>query len=328
MLYHLSYLGASGIVSTRARPGQADLCRIEAASYTAPTMPVLLIASAEPRAGRSVIAAALAYRLGREGHAATLVRLSGDESADADARTFAALDGIVAGRAAMDADALSNLAASGTIVAEAPPGAVAQLATSLHGKVLVVAGPSAPKLEAPKNAIIGTIVTNVPAASVPEHARHESVLAVLPEDRVLAAPSVADIAASLHAEWLVRSAGPNAIGRVMIGTVASDAAQPYFSARERTCVVTRFDKTDVQLAALGTDLNVLVLTGGGQPSPYVLDRVAGTREDISVLLAAEDTPNVMRSIEGLYGRGRFDGAAKLARAVELLDEVGAPISLI
>lgn len=309
---------------SRAKRG---LCRIEGAPYTASTMPVLLIASAEPRAGRSVIAAAVAYRLGREGHAATLVRLSGDESADADARTFAALDGIVAGRAAMDADALAKLVASTTVVAEAPPGAVAQLAASLRAKVLVVAGPSSPAMDAPKDTIIGTIVTNVPAANVPEHARREGVLAVLPEDRVLAAPSVADIAASLNAEWLVRGAGPPSVGRVMIGTVASDAAQPYFSAREQTCIVTRFDKTDVQLAALGTDLNVLVLTGGGQPSPYVLDRVAGTREDISVLLAEEDTPRVMRSIEGLYGCGRFDGAVKLARAVDLLDEAGVAISL-
>jgi BioD-like phosphotransacetylase family protein len=286
-------------------------------------MSILLVASAEPRAGRSVIAAALAYRLGRDGHAVTLARLAGDDSADFDARTFASLEGIVSPGAAVDAAGLQTLAKSANVIAEAPPGPVTKLASSLRAKVLAVATPSSPALDA----LVGTIVTNAPADTFAEQSGRAGVIAVLPEDRVLAAPSVEDIAASLRAEWLVRSAGLTSIGRVTIGTVASDAAQPYFSGREHQCVVTRFDKTDVQLAALGTDVDVLVLTGGGQPSPYVLDRVAGTRDDIAVLLAADDTPHVMRSIEGLYSRGRFDGAAKLARAVELLDEASVNISL-
>ena len=58
-------------------------------------MPSLLIASAEPRAGRSLIAAAIAYRLGRDGTPVTLARLDGDDSAAADAAAFAALEGIV-----------------------------------------------------------------------------------------------------------------------------------------------------------------------------------------------------------------------------------------
>jgi BioD-like phosphotransacetylase family protein len=153
------------------------------------------------------------------------------------------------------------------------------------------------------------------------------MLAALPEDRTLAAPSVADIAAALRGKWLVESASHDAIGRVMIGTVASDAASPYFQQRERTCIVTRYDKTDIQLAALLSDMELLVLTGGGQPSPYLLDRVAGSRDDVSVLLAEADTVDAMRSIEGLFGRSRFEGHGKLDRAVALLDEAGVSLEL-
>ena len=121
-------------------------------------MAVLIVASSQPCVGRSLVAAALAYRLARDGKPVTLARLSGDESAEPDARSFASID------------------------------------------------------------------------------------------------------------------------RVMLGTVASDAASPYFSNRERKCVITRYDKTDIQLAALFTDLACMVITGEGEPSPYLIDRVSGRRE--------------------------------------------------
>jgi BioD-like phosphotransacetylase family protein len=113
----------------------------------------------------------------------------------------------------------------------------------------------------------------------------------------------------------------------MIGTIASDAASPYFANREQTCVVTRFDKTDLQLAALNTDLQCLVLTGGGEPSPYLLDRVAGHRPDVAVLLAPGTTVETVRSLEPLFGASAFSGQGKLARAVELLDAANAQIAL-
>jgi hypothetical protein len=40
-----------------------------------------------------------------------------------------------------------------------------------------------------------------------------------------------------------------------VGTVSSDVSAPYFGNRARTCVITRFGKTDVQLAALQTDID-------------------------------------------------------------------------
>lgn len=286
-------------------------------------MSVLVVASAEARAGRSLVAAAIAYRMGRDGATVTLARLRGDDSAVPDAATFALLDGIVAPTAPVQPADIVSL--SRHVVLEASPGAnLGALLAALPGAQVVVVGRAQSQpLAVPGGALAGAILTRVPAAAA--MGARAGVLAALPEDRVLAAPSVADIAASLGAKWLVESAAPASIDRVMIGTVASDAAEPYFGARERTCVITRFDKTDVQLAALLTDTEALVLTGGRQPSPYLIDRVRGTRDDVSVLLADGDTVETMRAIEGLYGTSRFDGAGKLARAVALLDEAGMTI---
>jgi hypothetical protein len=113
----------------------------------------------------------------------------------------------------------------------------------------------------------------------------------------------------------------------MIGTVASDAAAPYFRNRARTCVVTRYDKTDIQLAALQTDMACLVLTGGGEPSPYLLDRVRGSRDDVAVLLAEASTVEAVRIIEPLYAASRFEGQGKLERAIALLDAANFPLDL-
>jgi BioD-like phosphotransacetylase family protein len=291
-------------------------------------MGTLIVASSEARVGRSLIAAATASRLARAGRAVALARLTGDESAASDAATFATLDNILAPAAPVAAADLAPLTpAHGTLVVEAPPGPVDELVARLDARVLVVGAPGSPPLTVAEAALAGTVVTRVPAPDVPLVAARSGVTLVLPEDRVLAAPSVEDIAAALDARWLVRPDVPASVARVMLGTIASDAATPYFAARERTCVVTRFDKTDVQLAALQTDVAALVLTGGRDPSPYLLDRVENGRQEVAVLLAGGSTPEAMRSIEPLYGRSRFDGAGKLERAVALLDEAGFEVAV-
>ena len=287
-------------------------------------MTTIVVASSEPRVGRSVIAAALAYRLGRAGKLVTLARLAGDDGPAADATAFAALDSIVSPGRALSLHEAAAIA--GDAIIEAPAGSVKDIVAKLGARVIVVGTARSADTDAPRDAIAGTILTRVTPADAAAVAGRAGVIAVLAEDRVLAAPSVADIAAQLHATWLAGDA-TGSIDRVMIGTVSSDAASPYFGNRERTCVITRFDKTDIQLAALQTDLRCLVITGGGEPSPYLIDRVESSRDDVALLLAPGTTVESMVAIEGLYATSRFDGESKLLRAVELLDAAAVPVEL-
>ena len=223
----------------------------------------------------------------------------------------------------MTADDVTSL--SGDIVLEAPAGSVRDLAASLNARVIAVGGATSAALT---RRPMRSRARSLPACPRPTWHRSRRVETCSPssrEDRLLAAPSVADIAAALEGRWLQRSDEPQSIDRVMIGTVSSDAASPYFANRERTCVVTRYDKTDIQLAALLTDLQCMVITGGGEPSPYLIDRVRGRRDEVSVLATSRSTVEAVRLIEGLYGTSRFDGAGKLARVVEMLDEAGVTL---
>lgn len=283
-------------------------------------MSVLIVASSEARAGRSLVAAALAYRMGRAGKPVTLARLTGDASADGDAKAFAALEGVTSPGRALALDAAKALGAN--LVLEAPPGSVASVASALNGRVLVVGeGAGA----APADSLVGRVLSRVPAAQTRAAAGRPGVLAALPEDAVLAAPSLADIAAAVEGRWLAGDASGAGIGGVMVGTVASDAASPYFDARAAKCVVTRFDKVDVQLAALQGDVACLVITGGGEPSPYLVDRVRSLGDGVALLLASGSTVETMRAIEPLYGLSRFEGQPKLDRIVVLLDDAKAPV---
>jgi hypothetical protein len=74
-----------------------------------------------------------------------------------------------------------------------------------------------------------------------------------------------------------------------------------------------------------TDVELMVLTGGGEPSPYLVDRIQNSHQGVSLVLAEPGTVDVMRAVEGLYARGRFDGEGKMLRAVELLDAVGCDV---
>ena len=287
-------------------------------------MTTILIASSEPRAGRSTVAAAIAYRIARSGKPVTLARLAGDDSANADAATFGALEYVNSpGKPVAVAD-VSSL--TGDLVIEAPCGSAKALAAALNARVIAVGGSNAKALDVAPDALAGVVVTRAPARELAVIGKRAGVLAILAEDRTLAAPSVADIATALQARWLAGGdETTSAIDRVMIGTVASDAASPYFGQRARTCVITRFDKTDIQLAALLTDLECLVITGGGEPSPYLIDRIGNGRSDVAVLLAPAGTVATMRAIEPLFGLSRFSGAGKLERAVALLDEANVPL---
>jgi len=286
-------------------------------------MSVILVASSEPRVGRSLIAAAIAHRIGRAGAAVTLARLDGDDGAAADAAAFAALEGVVTPGKPVAAADVAKL--TGDLVLEAPAGTVKALAESLNARVIAVGTATSAPVDAPESALAGLIVTRVPASDVAAVGARAGVLAALPEDRTLAAPSVSDVASALSARWLAGEGDRGSFDRVMIGTISSDAASPYFGNRERTCVITRYDKTDVQLAALQTDIECLVMTGGGEPSPYLLDRVRSTRDAVAVLLAPGSTVETMRLIEGLYATSRFEGNGKLVRAVELLDEANVQL---
>jgi BioD-like phosphotransacetylase family protein len=82
-------------------------------------------------------------------------------------------------------------------------------------------------------------------------------------------------------------------------------------------VITRSDKTDLQLAAMHSGIECLILTGGLDPSPYAIDRAAD--DEIMVLLTKADTREAVGLLENIFQGTRFASEEKLDRMQALLE---------
>ncbi|MBM3139450.1 MAG: hypothetical protein FJZ92_04345 [Chloroflexi bacterium] len=268
-------------------------------------MGVIVVSGAQPGAGATTVAVGIAHRLAYVGHAVRLERLSGDERAAHDAETFGALE--IAESSGRPVDA-AQAPRDGVVVLEAPPGADAAALASRLGAKLVAVGREGGAFPAG-------------ATAIANHARRTGPLA-LAEDRLLAGPTVGRLIEASRAQVLARGAeGDDAVcAHLVIGAISHDPDEPYFRRFPRSAVLTRAEKVDIVLAAMRVDPVCVILTGGGEPSPYVIDRVVAARRT-TLLLAPEGTVETMRDIEGTFGSVPFRGEAKVERIGELMREV-------
>ncbi|GBD10399.1 hypothetical protein HRbin23_00040 [bacterium HR23] len=130
------------------------------------------------------------------------------------------------------------------------------------------------------------------------------VLGLVPEDRVLSAPTVAEVARCVEGEIrLYPEKGDALVEAIMVGGWALDEGQYVFSRHARKAVVVRADRPDLHLAALATSTTCLVLTGGVEPVQYTVYEAEQT-----------GTPLVWTRLSTLAALQRLEGVAGLATA--------------
>ena len=286
------------------------------------TMPALQVISSRPLAGKSAIAAGLARAFANDTVSVRLLRAGNDEAASQDAIVFADLlfaSSPARPLAATDPFDQPNV----TSVVEAP---AAQTLARLPGVLVVRGAPEASDVDLARalgDRLLGTIATRVPLGEVGAVARELTdsglrPLAVLPEDRVLAAPSVDEIRSALDAGLVYD--GENAteiVEEIVIGPVYADPARPHFQRYASKAILAPFNKTDLLLAAIETQAACLVITGGHDPSPYVADRAQG--EETTVLLAPKETPETVASLAYVWLTSRFRGQRKADAIYALME---------
>jgi len=146
----------------------------------------------------------------------------------------------------------------------------------------------------------------------------ESSINALAEDRFLASPRVIDLVDVSKADVLVYSAeGQNALcENILAGAISHDPADDYFQRFSNTAIVTRNGRVDLALAAMLSSAKCLILSGGGNPSPYILDRAASDRST-SILLTEDSTVVTIQNIQGTFGIAPFSGDEKIERITQL-----------
>lgn len=146
-----------------------------------------------------------------------------------------------------------------------------------------------------------------------------TVFATLPQERLLLAISVSELAECLNGEVLCgHEHVDELVEHLMVGAMSVDSALTYFRRKPNKAVITGGDRPDIQLAALETSTKCLILTGNLHPSPIILSRA----EEVGVpmILVKQDTLTTVEVIEQFFGKTRFHQEKKIQRFERMLDE--------
>ena len=176
--------------------------------------------------------------------------------------------------------------------------------------------------------MIGTVINAVPRQRmrfVQEivkpylEERGVKVFAILPQERLLMAISVGQLADGLGAEIICcPEANEELVEYLMVGAMNVDSALTYFRRKPNKAVITGGDRSDIQLAALETSTKCLILTGNLYPSPLILGRAEEV--GVPVILTKQDTLTTVEIIEQFFGKTRLHQEKKVQRFQEMLDE--------
>ncbi|HLF71537.1 MAG TPA: DRTGG domain-containing protein [Dehalococcoidia bacterium] len=286
-------------------------------------MPTLQIVSARPLSGKTTVAVSLAQGIAERGGRVRLVRAGTGNAANEDAVTF--LDCMFATSLGEPVTTPAPAAAGETVILEVDAGGALD---GLPAIVVVRGASTAEDVTLAKSLgerLVGTIAVAVAARSVEDVGRDLTntgmhPLAVTTEDRTLAAPSVDEIRDALGARVLY--AGENereVVEDVLIAPIYADPAQPHFRRFASKAVLAPFNKTDLHLAAIETQAACLVITGGRDPSPYVIDRAQG--EATTILLAPQRTAETVAALSEVWLTSRFRGDRKTAAAARIRDQI-------
>lgn len=143
------------------------------------------------------------------------------------------------------------------------------------------------------------------------------VLGVLPRDTLLRSVSVGELVHQLKAEVLCcRDRLDLMVEMLKIGAMNVNAALEYLRKGRNMAVVTGGDRTDIQLAALETSTQCLILTGHPNPNPMILSRAEDL--EIPILSVDSDTLTTVEIIDRTFGQTRLHGSAKVGCIRQLI----------
>lgn len=311
-------------------------------------MVALFIVSAGEAAGKTMICAGIGRYLLGEGKQAGFLKLSA-AGGDADAAFMKqvlnlteAVDFICppASGPGQVAEACSRVSQDkDVIIVEGASGSTPEdnyeTASNLKAKVIVVEadfdqpGKSIDICQGFGENLLGVVLNKVPESRL-THVHEQAsarfdkagikVLGVLPEDRVLAALTVGELAETVQGEMLNNAEkSAELVENFMLGAMVVDSGLEYFGRKTGKAAVLRSDRPDMQLAALETPTRCLVLSGSASPPAYsVLNKAEN--KGIPVISTENDTNSIITSVEDALGKGRFSQEKKLSGLAGILEQ--------
>lgn len=172
----------------------------------------------------------------------------------------------------------------------------------------------------------GVIINAIPETAVTTSAtllkpflEHQGipVLALLPQSPIMRSITVGEIIDRLQAEVLCCPDRRDLIVESLtIGAMNVNSALRYFRKGVNMAVVTGGDRTDIQLAALETSTQCLVLTGQITPAASILERASDL--EVPILAVDSDTLSTVERIDELFGHVGIHEPIKVRCIQELI----------
>jgi BioD-like phosphotransacetylase family protein len=138
---------------------------------------------------------------------------------------------------------------------------------------------------------------------------------VVTEERLLASPTLGEVARALAAETLFFDSRAEALlDNTLIAPISADPGQGYFARLGANSVIVRSDKPDLQLAALNAGATCLIVTGGLPILHYVRERAEA--DEIPIISTQMETLDAVKAIEELYAGTPFSGSREKMRRLD------------
>ncbi|MEC4894096.1 MAG: phosphotransacetylase family protein [Oscillatoria sp. PMC 1051.18] len=145
------------------------------------------------------------------------------------------------------------------------------------------------------------------------------VLGMLPKNNLLRSVSVRELVQQLKAKVLCRRDRLDLMVETLtIGAMNVNSAIEYFRKGRNMAVVTGGDRTDLQLAALETSTQCLILTGHVSPQPLVLQRAEDL--EIPILSVDLDTLTTVEIADRAFGQVRLAEPIKVKCIQQLMSQ--------
>lgn len=146
-----------------------------------------------------------------------------------------------------------------------------------------------------------------------------AVFGLIPRDNILNSVSVGELVRELKAEILCRPDRMDLMVETMtIGAMNVNSALKYFQKGHNMAVVTGGDRTDLQLAALETSTQCLILTGHLPPDPAILSRAEDL--EVPILSVDYDTLTTVEIIDRAFGHVRLHEPIKVQCIEQLMHQ--------
>lgn len=211
-----------------------------------------------------------------------------------------------------------------------------QVAEVLDAAILLIARYRSPLVVEPLifaqellgDRLVGVLINDIPVeqllgiqTSVKPflEARGIAVLGMLPSSPLLRSVSVRELVHQLNAEVLCRGDRLDLmVEELRIGAMNVNSALKYFRKANNMAVVTGGDRADIQLAALETSTQCLILTGQIPPNPAVLSRAEDL--EIPILSVDLDTLTTVEIVDRAFGQVRLHETVKVNCVQQMIAE--------